>query len=155
MNKISPTKPAQKETVSLRLWLQLMKCTKVVEAEVAGQFRKLHQQSLSRFDVLSQLYRFEEEWVATGEVASRLMASAGNITGLLDRMENDGLIKRRANPLDRRSFQIRMTKNGYKTFSRMTDDHAMWVDDALAGISAKEKENLIKLLVRVRRAFET
>ena len=142
------------ETLSLRLWLQLMKCTKIVEAEVAGQFRRSHHQSLARFDLLSQLFRIEDGWVAIGEVAGKLMASGGNITGLLDRMIADGLVERRGSPIDRRSFQVRLTKYGKDRFLDMADDHARWVEGALGGILAKDKEQLIELLVRVRRAFE-
>lgn len=144
----------KQETLSLRLWLQLMKCTKTIEAEVASQFRRSHHQSLTRFDLLSQLYRIGDDWVAIGELASKLMASGGNITGLLDRMVADDLIERRANPRDRRSFQVRTTKKGRDTFKEMTNNHAQWIEDALNEFSQKDKEQLIKLLVRVRRAFE-
>ena len=37
----------------------------------------------------------------------------------------------------------------------MTNDHAQWIENTLNDISEKDKEQLIKLLVRVRRAFET
>ena len=93
--------------------------------------------------------------MAIGEIASKLMASGGNITGLLDRMVADDLIERRANPRDRRSFQVRTTKKGRNTFKEMTNDHTQWIEDALNEFSQKDKEQLIKLLVRVRRAFET
>jgi DNA-binding MarR family transcriptional regulator len=138
----------------LRLWLQLMKCTKAIENDMAGRFRRRHNQSLSRFDLLSQLYRIEADWVPIGEVAAMVMASSGNITGLVDRMEADGLVTRRANPRDRRSFQVRMTKKGHAAFLEMTGDHAAWAANALSGISDKDKQQLITLLVRVRRAFE-
>ncbi len=141
-------------TLPLRLWLQLMKCTKAIESEMAGRFRRHHNQSLSRFDLLSQLYRIEEEWAPIGEVAAMVMASSGNITGLVDRMQADGLVERRASPIDRRSFQVRMTEQGRIAFLDMTGDHAKWAAGALRGISDHDKEQLIKLLVRVRRAFE-
>ena len=83
------------------------------------------------------------------------MASGGNITGLLDRMVADDLIERRANPRDRRSFHVRTTKKGRNTFKEMTNDHAQWIENSLNDISEKDKEQLIKLLGRVRRAFET
>ena len=142
------------ETLSLRLWLQLMKCTKAIESEMAGRFRRRHNQSLSRFDLLSQLYRIDEAWAPIGEVAVMVMASSGNITGLVDRMQADGLVMRRASPVDRRSFQVRMTEKGRIAFLEMTGDHAKWAGDALRGISDHDKELLIKLLVRARRAFE-
>lgn len=142
------------ERLSLSLWLQLMKCTKEIEAGVGGRLRKVHSQSLARFDVLSQLHRFGGNWVAVGEIAGRVMASSGNITALVDRMVAEDLIVRRASPDDRRSHQLKMTKKGAALFADMTDDHARWVDAALDGIADKDKKRLIALLVEVRRAFE-
>ena len=66
-------------TLPLRLWLQLMKCTKAIESEMAGRFRRHHNQSLSRFDLLSQLHRIEEEWAPIGEVAAMVMAVVGMV----------------------------------------------------------------------------
>lgn len=142
------------EKLSLSLWLQLMKCTKEIEAGVGGRLRKVHHQSLARFDVLSQLHRFGGDWVAVGEISSRVMASSGNITALVDRMVAEDLILRRASPDDRRSHQLRMTGTGAALFDEMTADHARWVDDALHGIDDTDKARLIALLIDVRRAFE-
>ena len=145
---------ADSERLSLSLWLQLMKCTKEIEAGVGGRLRKTHSQSLARFDVLSQLHRFGDDWAAVGEISGRVMASSGNITALVDRMVAEDLIVRRASPDDRRSHQLRMTGTGRKLFDEMTADHARWVDDALQGIADTDKERLIAMLIEVRRAFE-
>ncbi len=142
------------ERTSVRLWLQLMKCTATIEAHVAGRLRQEYGQSLARFDVLSQLYRSEETWCAVGSIADQVMASSGNITALLDRMEADELIERRASPPDRRGQQVCLSRAGRKLFVKMSRDHAKWVDDALGGVPAKDREQLIPLLVKTRRAFE-
>lgn len=156
--KPAPRKTADRSTpserLSLSLWLQLMKCTKEIEAGVGSRLRKQHSQSLARFDVLSQLHRFGGDWAAVGEIAGQVMASSGNITALVDRMVAEDLIVRRASPSDRRSHQLKMTGKGEALFAEMTDDHARWVDNALDGITDKNKERLIGLLVEVRRAFE-
>jgi DNA-binding MarR family transcriptional regulator len=104
--------------------------------------------------VLSQLYRFEDRWLAVGELAGLLMASGGNITALLDRMAAEDLVERRASPSDRRSFQVRMTAAGRALFLAMNRDHARWIDAALGDLPEAEKERLIDLLVRVRHAVE-
>lgn len=145
---------AASDRLSLRLWLQLMKCTRTIEASVGGRLRRRHNQSLARFDVLSQLHRFGDDWATVGEIADRVMATSGNITALLDRMEADGLIVRRASPNDRRSYQVRMTERGRALFDDMTDDHARWIGTALAGIDDRDKERLIALLIDIRRTFE-
>lgn len=146
------------EQASLGLWLQLMKCTKTIEAQAAGHLRKEHGQSLARFDVLSQLHRFgdasEGHWLSVGTIANNVMTSSGNITALLDRMEAEDLIERRASPTDRRGQQIRMTPTGGDIFAKMSRDHAEWVDTALGGVSVKDREQLTRLLITARRAFE-
>jgi DNA-binding MarR family transcriptional regulator len=139
---------------SLRVWLHLMKCAHAVETLVSGRLRRSYGQSFSRFDVLSQLYRFENRWLAVGELAGLLMASGGNITALLDRMAAEDLIERRPSPSDRRSFQVRMTEAGRSLFLAMNRDHARWVDAALGDLPDAEKERLIDLLIRVRHAAE-
>ncbi len=139
---------------SLRLWLQLMKCTKTIEAHVASQLRRNYNLSLVRFDVMSQIYRFDDEWLTIGELANLLIASNGNITGLLDRMENDKQIMRRASPTDRRSFQVKLTKLGYKLFENIAKDHENWVSDMMADFPEQNKEQLVKHLVGLRREFE-
>lgn len=144
----------ESERLSLRLWLHLMKATKTIEANVGSRLRRVHNQSLARFDVLSQLGRFGNEWATVGEVAARVMASSGNITALLDRMAAEDLIVRRASPDDRRSHQVRMTDKGRALFEDMIDDHARWIGAALDSIDDRDKERLIALLVEVRRAFE-
>jgi DNA-binding MarR family transcriptional regulator len=143
------------EQRSLRLWLHLIKCSKSVEAMVGGRMRRTHGQSLTRFDVLSQLDRLEDKRAPVGELARRMMVSSGNITALLDRMEEEGLVERRASPNDRRSQQVLMTRRGAKLFESMVRDHARWVNHALGDISSREKERLIDLLIAVRRAVET
>ena len=143
------------EQLSLRLWLHLIKCSKAVEAMVGSQLRRTHGQSLTRFDVLSQLNRFAEKWTTVGELARLMMVSSGNITALLDRMAEEGLVERRASPNDRRSQQVHMTRKGLKLFESMVRDHARWVDGALHDLPRRDKERLIELLVAVRRAVET
>jgi len=83
------------------------------------------------------------------------MVSSGNITALLDRMAEEGLVERRASPNDRRSQQVHMTRKGLKLFESMVRDHARWVDGALHDLPRRDKERLIELLVAVRRAVET
>jgi len=140
--------------LSLRLWLQLMKCSKLIESSLSARLRRGFGQSLARFDVLSQLERVDRGWVAIGELARMVMAASGNITALLDRMEGEKLIERRASPSDRRSFQVRITAAGRRLFAAMADDHARWIDAALEGVPRAEKLRLIDLLITVRGRFD-
>jgi DNA-binding MarR family transcriptional regulator len=142
------------EQLSLRLWLHLIKCSRAVESMIGSNLRRAHGQSLTRFDVLSQLDRCAEKWATVGELARLMMVSSGNITALLDRMAEEGLIERRASPDDRRSQRVHATRQGQRLFEAMVRDHARWVEGALRDLPRRDKERLIELLVAVRRAVE-
>ena len=70
-------------------WVQLLKTAKRIESEVASHFANQHNTSLSRFDVLANLERSPGHATGTSQLSKMLLASRGNITRLLDRMEND------------------------------------------------------------------
>lgn len=146
--------PRRDGNLPLRLWLQLMKCAKGIEADVSGRFRRSFDQSLARFDVLSQLYRMPDHRASIGEIADSVMAASGNITALIDRMVDEGLVERRANPNDRRSSQVTMTPLGHTLFRDMTVAHGDWMRDALSDLSEDEMAALVGLLRKTRQSVE-
>lgn len=141
--------------LSLGLWLRLMRCARTIERGMEGRLRRDYKQSMSRFDVLSQLERSKEKWLSVGDLASRLLASNGNITGLLDRMLHEGLIARRPSPADRRSHQICISPKGRRLFARMASDHAEWTHSVLGELPFAEREQLEGLLDKLRIAVDT
>lgn len=163
----SPTKPRssamspskliknRREQKAVRLWLELLRCAKMMETSFAGNLRKNFGQSLTRFDALSQLYRAEGMTLPVTILASRLLASASrNITGLIDRMENDGLVVRSPNPDDRRSFIVRLTRKGASIFEDMAIEHGHWVGNGLSEISAAELRSIQSSMVELRKHLE-
>ena len=66
--------------------------------------------SIPQFDVISTLT--EEEGVTQQELAARLYVTKGNVSGLIDRMAEAGLVERRATPGDRRARAIHLTPHG-------------------------------------------
>ncbi|MCC7411271.1 MAG: MarR family transcriptional regulator [Gammaproteobacteria bacterium] len=135
---------------SLRVWLQLIKCAKRIEQEMSARFRTSYASSMSRFDVLAHLYEAGGKGLSTTQLATRLLASKGNITRLLDRMEEDGLIQRRPNASDRRISDIFLSPKGRKLFAGMAPAHEQWSNDVFDVLTDAEKDTLVELLVRVR-----
>lgn len=135
---------------ALRVWLYLLKCSKRLEQEMSDRFRSDFSSSLSRFDVLAHLDLAGEEGLSTSQLAGRLLASKGNITRLLDRMEQDGLIERRQPLSDRRVSRICLAPPGAKLFSSMAPAHEGWCQDILGGLTDSERDNLIRLLRRIK-----
>ena len=135
---------------SLRAWVQLLKTAKRIESEVASHFANQHNTSLSRFDVLANLERSPDHATGTSQLSKMLLASRGNITRLLDRMESDALIRREPNVRDRRISEVRMTAAGEELFERLAPDHESWAHDIFGALSEAELEDLIAMLRKLR-----
>ncbi len=144
-----------RERQSVRLWLELLRCAKTQETRLSARLRKNFGQSLTRFDTLSQLYRAPDTTLPVTELASRLLASTSrNITGLIDRMEDDGLVTRRPNPNDRRSFIVSLTAKGREIFEEMAIEHGHWVCDGFEGLTAEELESMQSSMILLREHLE-
>ncbi len=136
---------------SLRLWLHLFKCAKQLEQEMSDRFRESYDSSFSRFDVLAHLFEAGKTGVSTSILASGLLASKGNITRLLDRMEEDGLLERKPSVDDRRVSIIYLSAQGAVLFERMAADHEAWAHELFKTTSVGEKEELLRLLTKIRK----
>jgi DNA-binding MarR family transcriptional regulator len=107
--------------------------------------------TLPRFDVLAQLDR-APEGLSMGELSDRLMVSNGNVTGLVDRLGEEGLISRTQAASDRRQSRVRLTQAGKRAFDSMTPRHERWIDDMFNGLSRSEMAQLLELLAKLKRS---
>src|SRR5262245_43505372 len=123
---------------ALKLWLRLLACTNRIEGVVRNRLRSDFATTLPRFDLLSQLER-EPDGLTMGELSQRLMVTGGNVTGITDQLETEGLAKRKPHPADRRAYTVRLTPQGRRQFLRMAAVHEQWVIELFAGWSAEEK----------------
>jgi MarR family transcriptional regulator, 2-MHQ and catechol-resistance regulon repressor len=137
---------------SLRLWLHLVKCAKLLEQEMSDRFRETYDSSFSRFDVLAHLSQAGKAGLSTSILAANLLASKGNITRLLDRMGEDGLVERKLSSEDRRVSKIYLSAQGQSLFERMAADHESWAHELFTTTSTAEKEELLRLLKQIRTA---
>lgn len=133
----------------LRLWLRLFACKEVIEGEVRRRLRDTFDVTLPRFDLMSQLYRAPKP-MTLGELSQRLMVSNGNVTGLVDRLVEQGLLSRRPSPRDRRAQLVSLTAEGRRFFRAMARANGDWIADMLADVSSDEIETLLLLLAKTK-----
>ena len=83
--------------------------------------RALHayELSLAQMDVLSVLADAVDSSVTCSEIAERTLITKGGITGILDRLEARGLIKRMPARDDRRSVQVRLSAKGIEFLRKL------------------------------------
>ena len=75
----------------LRLWIRLLRVTRMTEAQLREFLRVEHGSTLPRFDVMSALQRSRDALTMT-DLSRMLLVSNGNTTAVVDRLENDGLV---------------------------------------------------------------
>lgn len=143
------TRLSDRDHEALRLWLRLLTCTNLVESQLRGRLRTEFDSSLPRFDLMAQLERCPDG-LKMRELSRRLMVTGGNVTGLTDKLVEDGFVERREDPRDRRAFTVHLTAEGRRHFRRMARRHELWVVELLSGLDSQEKQQLIGLLHKLK-----
>lgn len=128
--------------MELRLWLRLLSCSNLISGEIRRRLRTEFDVTLPRFDVMAQLHR-EPNGLRLGDLSRRMMVTNGNITGLIDRLVQEGLVMREADPNDRRATTVRLTRAGTTMFRLMASAHEAWIHEMFAGLSARRVSELL------------
>ena len=118
----------------LRLWLRFLKASRTIEATLRENLRTEFNTTLPRFDVMAALSRFEKG-LKMSQLSGVLRVSNGNVTGIVDRLTEDGFLIRVPVPGDRRASLVRMTHRGKEEFRRQAAAHEAWVDEMLSDFS--------------------
>jgi DNA-binding MarR family transcriptional regulator len=134
---------------ALRIWLRLLTCTQLIERRVRSGLREEFSTTLPRFDLMAQLER-HREGLKMNELSRLLMVTGGNVTAIVDQLEKEGQVERFDEPGDRRAWLIRLTSSGRKGFAEMARAHEQWVVELLAGLSSRERDELLKLLAKLK-----
>lgn len=136
--------------LALKLWLRLLACTTRLEAEVRARLRAEFDTTLPRFDLMAQLER-APAGLTMSELSRRLMVTGGNVTGITDMLEAEGLVARVDHPTDRRAYTVRLTPAGRRLFARMAAAHEGWIVELLGGLETGEQEQVYTLLARLKQ----
>ena len=138
---------------ALKLWLRLLACTNKIEGEIRGRLRSKFDTTLPRFDLMAQLER-NPAGLKMNELSARLMVTGGNVTGITDQLEKEGLVVRVSDPSDRRAYTVKLTPGGRWVFTKMAAVHEQWVVDLFAGLNAAEKEQTYRLLAKLKLGLQ-
>lgn len=113
--------------------------------------RRLALRAASRFGltpaqlgVLKALERAGE--AGQSDLGERLRMGASTVTGIIDRMERDGLLARSRDGADRRVVKVRLTDRGARLAGRIRFDPMEVLGEAVAGLSPAERHAFARLL---------
>lgn len=145
---MTPKHSAQAEPMSkarLRLWLQLLKLSSGIEGKLRRRLRDRHDTTLPRFDVMAALAR-HKDGLKMSDLSRYLKVSNGNVTGIVDRLVEEGLALRVAVPGDRRANLARLTPKGEAAFADLAAQHEAWIDELLAPLTDTDTQTMMGLL---------
>ena len=134
---------------ALRLWISLARCystySRVVTCKI-GEYGL----TAPQFGVLEALYHLGP--LSLGELADKLLVTGGNVTYVMDRLEEQKLVYRQRSPQDRRVIQARLTEKGHGLISGVFPGHTEFIEELANHLEPEEQETLRALLKKLGTA---
>jgi MarR family 2-MHQ and catechol resistance regulon transcriptional repressor len=123
-----------------------------LSARFAAQFEE-HGLSPVEFEVLMRLSRSPAHQLRMTDLAAQTSLSTSGVTRVVDRMERDGLLRRRACPSDRRSSYAVVTAAGLTRLDETLPGHLRIIEQWFTGqLEPAALDTLLDGLRRVRDA---
>jgi DNA-binding MarR family transcriptional regulator len=101
----------------------------------------------AQFQVLFRLW--QGDGILTSTLTRDICSDGGTITGLLDRLEAKGLIRRERSAEDRRAVRVLLTPAGRELEQPLMEILSAINEQALEGIRPEERAQLVDTLSRV------
>ena len=143
------TRAVRDDHGAIRLWLRMLATNRLVETRTRRLLQERYATTLPRFDLMAQLER-APKGLKMGELSKRMMVTGGNVTGITDLLEREGLVERVADPNDRRAWLVRLTPAGRRGFAAMAAEHERWIVESFGGLSGREMATMAALLARLK-----
>jgi MarR family 2-MHQ and catechol resistance regulon transcriptional repressor len=134
---------------ALKLWIVLARCF--------NSFAQAEAQHLKAFDLTPPQFGVLEALAHLGpmkmcEIGGKLLMSGANVTGVVDRLEKKGLVRRVMDAEDRRTFLIHLTEGGSKIIAKFFPMHAEQIETFTNILTSKEKRLLTDLLKKLGKS---
>ena len=136
------------DSMSMKLATSIMRVQQLILAELDAALRP-HGISFARYEVLVLISFSAEGSLPLSKIGERLMVHPTSVTNAIDRLEAQGLVKRRPDVSDRRRTFAELTAQGKDVLAAATDA-LMAIDFAIDGLSAREQAQTYDLLRNVR-----
>ncbi len=134
----------------IRTLRSLVECYQAFEAYSNAHVRKLGL-TCAQFDIVATLGN--TPGMTCKELGDKTLITKGTLTGVLDRMEARGLIRRTATDADRRQVFVLLTPHGVRTFERVFPEHIGHLKPAFTTLSPRELDQATELLRKLRDAL--
>jgi DNA-binding MarR family transcriptional regulator len=147
----NPQPPVEEASLALSAWIQLLRAHGLVLREIR---RRLPSDlTLPQFDVLAQLHR-HPDGLLPSELTRALLVTAGNVTGIVRRLEGLGLVERLSVPHDRRAVRVRLTEKGRARAADVLPEHARALEAVFARVPGLDVTGLRERLLTLARGLD-
>jgi MarR family transcriptional regulator, organic hydroperoxide resistance regulator len=136
---------SDKNTITpARVWFRFLRIKQRCQTILTHKLRDLGL-SIAQFDLMSTLS--EEEGITQRDLAEKLYVTKGNVSGLVDRLVEAGLVLRRGIPGDRRSYALHLTDTGRELVAKGMAVQMAFVEETLGSLDAADLQHMDATLI--------
>ncbi len=131
---------------ALDMWVKL--------ARAAATFDRLSMKDIELYGLTGPQFAALEALghlgaMTIGELGKKMLVTGGNMTVVIDNLQKEGLVVRKAGEKDRRSIMVDLTVKGRDMFNRIFPRHAAFIAKVASVLTEKEQRELAKLLKKL------
>lgn len=132
--------------------MELEQCLNFILTKAQLSVEQVFKEDLKPFGITPGQYMvlkclWDENGIAVKQLADRLQLDSSTITGILDRLENKGLIKRKPNPNDRRTLSLVLTTKG-KALKNSVNQAIINANIKVLGVLNNQESEDLKVLLQ-------
>lgn len=142
----TPNKYGKKANLALSLWVKL--------ARASATFGKLSTENIRSFGLTEPQFAVLECLGHLGPLklsilSKKMLVSSGNMTCIVDNLEDEHLVERMPSREDRRAILVQLTPKGKKIFDKIFIKHAEFITKIAGVLTENEQETLAQLLKKL------
>jgi MarR family 2-MHQ and catechol resistance regulon transcriptional repressor len=146
----APRQWTESQGVALGVWIALARAYSTYTKAVASKVQE-YDLTVPQFGALEALYHLGP--LSLGELADKLLVTGGNVTYVMDRLEEQGLVTRYRSESDRRVVRAKLTQQGSALVARVFPEHAVFIEHLCRHLDADEQQELRRLLKRLGKGI--
>lgn len=108
-----------------------------------------------KFNALMQLYMTGDRGLTQSELSKKMLVSKPNITGLVERLEKEGMVVREDDPSDKRVSRVCLTNKSVRLMNAFIPIHNNYVHKIMSALNRQEKEVFISLIEKLNKGLES
>ncbi len=131
---------------ALRVWVTLARCYTTFGRAVTTKVAE-YDLTAPQFGILEALHHLGP--LSLGDLAEKLLVTGGNVTYVMDRLEEQGLVYRERSGEDRRVVEAKLTGEGRSLVEEVFPGHAEFIEELCAVLEPDEQDELRRLLKKL------